>query len=352
MRTITTINPVIGDESFVAAFGRLPTTFDDPRTRVVTHVGYAARTLRERDVSQLSQLQRARRMRVLDALDLYVAAGAFPDSETDHGLLPTFLDPHSNVRCAVAHLVETTAGTAMMVELDRDHHNDYIADLAGDPRFVAWVETSGLTHEELAIIQPSYPPPPPTDVLYAIAAEGDVSVHDDSPTALHDFAMLDTSLRVVSQDLNHFIGKPSGELDGKIGVTNGEHIAYDLHAKLGGEIRLHEQVFAYDVGIGFDSYGPATPRAWTVPIDVSYHLDNVRTTYGAHAGPRFTVDGDRKFGWNVGLDIRAQRQLTHDDWFDPRDLVLSLDANRIGDSVFLGLSLAVGNQHGYSWYEN
>ena len=171
--TITTINPVIGDESFVAAFGRLPTTFDDPCTRVATHVGYAARMLRERDVSQLSQPQRARRMRVLDALDQYVAAGAFPDSETDRDLLPTFLDPHSGVRCAVAHLVETTAGTAMMLELDRDHHNDYIADLAGDPRFVDWVETSGLTHEELAIIQPSYPPPPPPDLLYVIAAEGD-----------------------------------------------------------------------------------------------------------------------------------------------------------------------------------
>jgi hypothetical protein len=280
MRTITTINPVIGDESFVAAFGRLPTTFDDPRTRVVTHVGYAARRLRERDASHLSQPQRARRTCVLDALDQYVAAGAFPDSETDRDLLPTFLDPRSNVRCAVARLVETTAGTAMMIELDRDHHNDYVADLAGDPRFVAWTESSGLTHEELAIIQPSYPPPPPTDVLYAIVAEGDVSVHDDSPTALHDFAMLDTSLRVVSQDLNHYIGKPSAELDGKIGVTNGEHIAYDLHAKLGGEIRLHEQVFAYDVGIGLDSYGPATPRAWTVPIDVMWPAGSIWISRG------------------------------------------------------------------------
>src|SRR5664279_2830278 len=186
LRTITTINPVIGDESFVAAFGRLPTPFDDPRTRAAAHVGYVVRKLRERDVAH------PHRLRVLDALDQYVAAGEFPDSETDHDLLPTFLDPHSNVRCAVAHLVETTAGTAMMVELDRDHHNDYISDLAGDPQFVAWTETSGLTHEELAIIQPSYPPPPPTAVMWAIAAEGDISVHDDSPTALHDFAMLDT----------------------------------------------------------------------------------------------------------------------------------------------------------------
>jgi len=307
-------------------------------------------------------VQRTRRAQLLDALDVYVAAGAFPNSETDHGLLPTFLDPATGVRCAVAHLIETTAGTDAMVALDRDHHNDYIADLAGDPRFVAWTESSGLTPEELAIIQPSYPPPPPTDVLYTIAAEGDVSVHDDSPTTtarsatnvapLRDFAMLDASLRVVSSSFNRWVGKPSAELDGKIGITNGEHTAYDLHGKLGGEIRLHEQAFAYDVGIGLDSYGPATPRAWTVPLDASYHLDVRRTTYGIHAGPRFTLEGDRAFGWNVGVDIRGQSLLCHEGRFDPRDLVLALDANRIGDSVFVGLTLAVGNQRGHYWYED
>jgi hypothetical protein len=356
LRTITTINPVIGDESFVAAFGRLPTPFDDPRTRAATHVGYVARKLRERDVSD------PRRLRVLDALDQYVAAGEFPDSETDHDLLPTFLDPHSGVRCAVAHLVETTVGTAMMVELDRDHHNDYIADLADDPRFVAWTASSGLTHEELAMIQPGYPPPPPVDVLYAIAAEGDLAIHDDSPTTaarstttsapLHDFALLDGSLRVVSQDLNHYLGQPSFELDGKIGVTNGEHTAYDAEAKLGGEVHMRRQVYAYTVGIAVDSYGPETPRAWTIPVEGSYRIDHDKSTFGIHGGPRFTVAGDRTFGWNVGLDVRRRDLFCDQGRFDPRDLVVSVDATRIGDAVFLGLTVGVGNPRGRYWYED
>ncbi|MEO8842523.1 MAG: hypothetical protein ABI591_17450 [Kofleriaceae bacterium] len=356
LRTITTINPVIGDESFVAAFGRLPTPFDDPATRVATHVGYVARTLRERGGSQ------PQRLRVLDALDQYVAAGAFPDSETDHDLLPTFLDPHTGVRCAVAHLVETTAGTAMMVELDRDHHNDYVADLADDPRFVAWTAGSGLTAEELAMIQPGYPPPPPTDVLYAIAAEGDLAIHDDSPTTaarsttttapLHDFAMLDASLRVVSQHLNHFVGKPSLELDGKIGITNGEHTAYDAGVKLGGEVRVHRQTFAYSAGLGVDSYGPATPRAWTIPIEGAYRIEHDELAFGVHGGPRFTVAGDRTFGWNVGLEVRRRDLFCDVGRYDPRDLMVSVDATRIGDAVFVGLTVGVGNPRGRYWYED
>ena len=213
---------MIGDETFVATFGRLPTPFDDPRVRAATHVGYVARRLRERDVAD------PRRTEVLDALDDYVAAGAFPTSETDHGFLPTFLDAHTGVRCAVAHMVERTAGTAMMVELDRDHHNDYITDLAGDPRFVAWTESSGLTREELELIQPSYGQPPHLDVNYGIFAEADLAVHDDSPSATtHGFVLVDPAVRAVGGKPVLIFGKLTGELDGRIGMTNGEHLAYD-----------------------------------------------------------------------------------------------------------------------------
>src|SRR5690348_9851964 len=127
-REISTINPRIGDASFVAAFGRAPTPRDAARVRVATHVGYVARRLRERDVSHLPRALRARRAALLDALDAYVTTGAFPDGEAEHGLLPTFLDARTGVRCAVAHLVETSAGTALMTALDRDHHNAYIDD--------------------------------------------------------------------------------------------------------------------------------------------------------------------------------------------------------------------------------
>jgi hypothetical protein len=350
---IETINPVIGDESFVAVFGRMPTMHDDPRTRVATHVGYVARLLRERETID------PRRIHVLDALDEYVATGLFPDSEADHGLLPTFLDPQSGVRCAVAHLVETTAGSAIMRELDRDHHNAYIADLAGDPRFVAWTESSGLTPAELAIIQPGYPAPPPPDALYTIAVEGDRSVHDDSPAtaarsstapeALTSIGMLDATLLYGLEDTMQ--AAPFIELGGKIGITNEEHTAYAAELKLGGSTRVHELRFIYDAGVAIDGYGPELPRAWTVPIDGAIELSRHHHSLDVHGGPRFSLSGDRGTGAKLGVQYRLRDHFCEQGRFDPRDMFISFDANWIGAQTFVGLTVGFGNPRGRQWWE-
>jgi len=354
-RPITTINPELGDESFVAAFGRLPTAHDDVALRVATHVGYVARQLRERDVSH------PRRSALLDALDAYVAAGAFPASETDHGLLPTFLDA-SGVRCAVAHLVETTAGTAVMSELDRDHHNAYIADLAGDPRFIAWAAESGFTLEELAWIQPSYPPPPPPEILYVLAATGQVAVAHDTPDAAargttapetpNSFALVDGSLRYVVEHQNRWYGKPSLELDGAIGMTGDEHTAYAAGAKLGTEFRVFDHEGSITAGVTTDGYGPAVPRAWSLPLDFAYHRIGKTRDWGIHAGRHFALDDVRAAGWNAGFDLRAKHVLCDEGQFHPRDVLISLDATRLADSTFVGVTIGVGNARTLHWYES
>lgn len=354
-RPITTINPELGDESFVATFGRLPTEHDDVALRVATHVGYVARQLRDRDVSH------PRRSALLDALDSYVAAGSFPASETDHGLLPTFVDP-SGVRCAVAHLVETTAGTAAMTALDRDHHNDYIADLAGDPRFVAWAADSGFTLEELAWIQPSYPPPPPPEILYVVAATGDVAVDHATPdTAARGtttpaprgaFALVDGSLRYTGADQRNWYGKPSIELDGAIGMTGDEHTAYAAGIKLGSQLTMSSHRGSITAGVTDDSYGPAIPRAWSLPVEIAYHHLGKTFEEGLHAGPRFALDDARASGWNAGIDLRAKHVLCDDGRFHPRDVLVSFDVTRLADASFIGLTLGVGNARIPHWYEN
>jgi hypothetical protein len=346
---------VIDASLLVATFGRMPTEYDDPRTRAATHVGYVARLLRERDVAD------PRRAEVLDALDRYVAAGEFPTSETDHGLLPTFLDAHTHVRCAVAHLVETTAGTDIMVELDRDHHNAYIDDLVDDPRFAAWMQRSGLTHSELAMIQPSYPPPPPPDVLYVVAAEGDVSVHDDTPMtaarsstvpgSLTSFGMLDASLSYVTQQLSGQF-KLSGELDGKIGITNEDHTAYDADVKLGAELPLDDLTFLVDAGVAVDAYGPELPRAVTMPLDAAIRISHHKNELDLHGGPRISLSGDRGIGANVGLAYRRRNLFCHEGRFDPRDLLISVDLNSIGDHTFIGLTFGVGNPQAHAWWDD
>jgi hypothetical protein len=353
-RPITTINPELGDESFVAAFGRMPTAHDDIPLRVATHVGYVARQLRERDISH------PRRTALLDALDAYVAAGQFPASETDHGLLPTFLDP-SGVRCAVAHLVETTAGTATMAALDRDHHNAYVADLTADSRFLAWVADSGFTLEELAWIQPSYPPPPPPDITYVLAITGQVAVAHETPDAtargttslaepVNSFALLDGSVRYTGEH-NDIIAKPILELDGAVGITADEHTAYAAGAKLGSELHVFSHTGSITAGVTTDSYGPTIPRAWSLPLDFIYRHSGETYSWGLHAGPRFALDAKRDLGWSAGLELRAKKVLCEDGRFQPRDVLVSLDVTQLADSTFVGVTIGVGNAHMLHWYE-
>jgi len=350
-RPIETINPLIGDESFVAAFGRMPTAHDAIPLRVATHVGYVARQLREHDVSD------PRRTALLDALDAYVAAGRFPASETDHGLLPTFVDA-TGVRCAVAHLVETTAGTDAMLALDRDHHNAYIADLTADSRFVAWAETSGFTLEELAWIQPSYPPPPPPDIAYVLAVTGQVAVSHPalatvartttSPDPINSFALVDGAVRYTTDgDLREIV-----ELAGAVGITSDEHTAYAAGGKLGEELHLHDNSLAITAGVTADSYGPTIPRAWSLPLAVEYHhISNEHYTWGVHAGRQFALDDHRDSGWNAGLELRAKKVLCEEGRFHPRDVLIGLDVTRLADSTFVGVTIGVGNARQRHWWE-
>lgn len=350
MKPIFTVNPIIGDESFVAAHGRLPTPDDDPRERVALHVGYAAKLLLARGGDPI-------RTRTLDLLDEYVAAGEFPESEAPFGRAPTFVD-RLGVRCAVAHLVEHSAGTATMFALDRDHHNAYITDIAGDPRFVAWAETSGLSPDELAIIQPTYgghPPPlpdPELDVRYEIAGEFAGAVAHSSDTTPGAIAMFDGVVRYVRNviDAEDRV-RPAVELDGKIGIAPG--LAYDLALKGGFERRFRtagdfrSDLYAY-AGVAEDAYG-SIRHALTVPIDLAYRIEVASSMLGIHGGPRIPI-GDRELGWNAGIDLRVlAKNLDNGSLVKQDDDLISLDVTSLAGVVFAGVTLSVGNPRAHTW---
>jgi hypothetical protein len=153
-RPIDTINPILGDASFIEACGRPPTADDDQQLRVRTHLAYVEARLRRRDVGALSHAQRASRATLLDSLHRYLLAGQFPAGAPKVGYLPTFIDGRG-VRCAVAMLVEQTAGAATVTALDRAFHNAFIAQIDSS-ELDDWVTTSGFTRDEVVMIQPTY----------------------------------------------------------------------------------------------------------------------------------------------------------------------------------------------------
>ncbi len=122
---IGTINRVIGDWSFAVAHRRLPAATDEPDLRVRTHLAFVEGLLRRRDSSSPS------RATMLDHLRHYRLTGQFPLGEASRGHLPVFTD-RRGVRCAVAHLIEQTAGSRLADAIDRECHNTYLdAGLGG-----------------------------------------------------------------------------------------------------------------------------------------------------------------------------------------------------------------------------
>jgi len=338
-RPITTINPELGDASFVAAFGRPPTEEDDPTVRVATHLRHVATLLRARGRSGA----------VMDALDAYIAAEAFPASEAPWGLLPSFVDPHTGTRCAVAHLVETTAGTALVEALDRDHHHAYIATFAEDPRFVAWAESSGLTLEELAWIQPSYPyePPPPNvpDLTFAIAAE--VATAPSEAAAMpHGFSLAHAGVTYRTDHDDAFYNVGVLALDGAVGASAGDHsLAFSVHARAGQELRFwgHDdtsgEIAGWTIGAGADRFGDGLAAAWTMPVTgywTAFATTSLRT--GLHASVVLAPGGfglaDRT--WLAGS---AGLEATFRTIGSRFGVSVSVDASWIGESSFVGVTL-------------
>ncbi|HEY5451921.1 MAG TPA: hypothetical protein VIQ54_24375, partial [Polyangia bacterium] len=114
---LTTINPLIGDESFFATFARWPSADDANELRVRTHLAYVERRLRTVDDVDLPPALREARRRNLDLLRAYWMTGVFPAGENPAGRQPTFVDDTGR-RCAVAALVEASAGTEAIAHIN------------------------------------------------------------------------------------------------------------------------------------------------------------------------------------------------------------------------------------------
>ncbi len=157
------INAIAGDASWIARHGHAPTAEEDARERerVATHLAWVEDVLRRRDVSHLAPELKERRMALLDALAEYRLRARFPRNERYAGRRPRFTDDDGNV-CAVGWLVEVSAGRALTDAIAARFEYAYLLEI-DDPRLSAWIAQSGFTAIELAMIQPGYGSPRPTE---------------------------------------------------------------------------------------------------------------------------------------------------------------------------------------------
>ncbi len=124
--------------------------------RLQAHFDSVDQELRARDISRLSAEQRAMRARLISWLRDYRNGGTFPENDrlTDRAM-PFFRDSRGTL-CAMAYLVDRSGRTDIVDQIAKTRNNAFIRELTDDRALVAWLNTSGLSVDEAARIQPMY----------------------------------------------------------------------------------------------------------------------------------------------------------------------------------------------------
>ena len=123
--------------------------------RISMHLLRVELKLRLRDVSHLSRKLQAERLKNIEYLRLYRLAGVFPKNLDFPGMRVPYFKDAVGTPCAVAHLMERS-GWQGTVNSVRDNNNHvYVMSVVGGP-VMEWIDQSGLTQEEAALVQPNY----------------------------------------------------------------------------------------------------------------------------------------------------------------------------------------------------
>lgn len=149
------VNSILGDASFIQKFGYKPDKNTDENLRIQTHLKYVENLLRTKRKTDLNPLLQQKRNLQLDLLHEYWSVGIFPRNyDYKQTRIPCFIDKDNRI-CAVGYLIEKSAGRQVAETINNKHKYEEI--LAMNDNIVdKWIENSGLTKEECAMIQPSY----------------------------------------------------------------------------------------------------------------------------------------------------------------------------------------------------
>ncbi|MCA9140333.1 MAG: hypothetical protein KDB00_26360 [Planctomycetales bacterium] len=135
---------ILGDSDFV----------DDEVSLIQAHLKLVINQLRSADVAHLNESQLAQRMEHLQTLQAYMREGNFPQNIFVPGRRPVFIDPWGT-HCAEGHLIATSGHAKLADTINREHQLDLLRDIKTGG-LSQWQQASGLSIDELALIQPSY----------------------------------------------------------------------------------------------------------------------------------------------------------------------------------------------------
>lgn len=143
----------VGGESVV--------NFATEAERIRTHLLLVRDRLMSREVEGLSASARERRAALLVRLGDYAEGRTFPKNNMVAYRNPVFIDQHGTA-CAVGWLMIESGHRGLAEAISEGMNLGYVREIISDARFATavaeWASTHGFTANELAWIQPAYPP--------------------------------------------------------------------------------------------------------------------------------------------------------------------------------------------------
>ncbi|MEO5645183.1 MAG: hypothetical protein ABIQ40_18040 [Bacteroidia bacterium] len=128
--------------------------FASDKELIQAHLGSVLSVLRSNSIAQLNVSQYNSRLHLINVLDEYRTAGKFPINYYYPARIPVFIDDH-HTHCAVGYLLQHTGCEEMAVRIAAATNYSWLKDIY-DPEFPAWQQASGLSMEELMLIQGAY----------------------------------------------------------------------------------------------------------------------------------------------------------------------------------------------------
>ena len=128
--------------------------FNSDKEYVQAHLGSVLYILRSNPVENLTEEQYQSRKNLIELLDGYRKAGNFPINYYRHERIPVFID-QNNTHCAVGYLLQQTGHELLALRIAAADNYIWVKDIK-EAAMLQWQQASGLSLEELKLIQGAY----------------------------------------------------------------------------------------------------------------------------------------------------------------------------------------------------
>ncbi len=178
------------------------------REKISYHLQVVYDWLSKKPLDALNDRQKANRLAALAELQSYTRRGLYPQNISHPGRQPVFID-HRGVHCAVGYLIARSGQPDLSKHISQKFNYAYLADM-DDPALTEWVDHSGFTAAELALIQPGYPKVVTFDTMKGGVNRPVYSIIDDQQGGLLVGGLFDSAGTISAPFFTHYINGIAG----------------------------------------------------------------------------------------------------------------------------------------------